>query len=138
MPSYFGSKVQSLPAGISVPTEASMGSRAPAPSALAEAVRAAEDGAAAFLRAGARFGGGASSDGVALDARLERQTFLRLFAAISSIVRPETTDVISSATMSEPGLEYSSRCLMRSHCGFSSAPRRVRTSTHEPCILSLI
>ena len=51
--------------------------------------------------------------------------------AISSIVRPVLAEVVWSAVTSEPGFACSSRCLMRSHCGFES-PRRVRTSTHEP------
>ena len=79
----------------------------------------------------ARFAFG-SAGGDALDERLECQTFRFLFSAISSIVRPDTTEVMTSATMSAPSFANSSRCLISSHCGFSSEPRRVRTSTHEP------
>src|SRR5687768_11888012 len=51
--------------------------------------------------------------------------------AISSIVRPVSTDVSISATTSEPGRACSSRCFIRSHCGLSDE-LRVRTRANEP------
>src|SRR2546430_476685 len=135
MPSYLGSKVQSLPSGMSVPTEASMGSSTPALSAFADVARADAEGVDGLLRAGSARGVlRLAAGGADLGSRLECHTRALLFSAISSIVRPVVTEVVTSATMSLPGLEYSSRCLMSSHCGFSSEPRRVRTSTHDPCI----
>ena len=66
-------------------------------------------------------------------ARLLCQTLL-LPDAISSIVLPVSTDVMLSATMSSVEAN-SSRCLMKSHCGFDELCRRddfMRTSAHEP------
>ena len=97
MPSYLGSKVQSLPSGMSVPTEASIGSSAPSPSAFAEAARAEADGAAVFL--GELFAAACSRASVLVardfGSRLECHTRPRLFSAISSIVRPVATEVVS-------------------------------------------
>jgi hypothetical protein len=64
-------------------------------------------------------------------ARLDRQVRLPpLPAAISSMVRPESTDVAASATRSRSGSAVASSCFISSHCGFS--PPRVLTSSHDP------
>src|SRR5688572_2985920 len=128
MPSYFGSKVQPVP-GTSLPTLAYIGSRTPA---LAPAALGSE--LSSFLRRaiGAR---GNFFDAVALGSRLLCQTLL-LPPAISSIVRPVSTDVMFSATTSS-SVAYSSRCLIMSHCGLDEDdPSReyfIRMSANEPC-----
>ena len=120
MPSYLGSNVQPSP-GISVPMLAYIGSSDPNDGA------GADDTAATFF---------ASRDFTtgSFDARLLRQTLL-FPDAISSMVRPDSTEVMFSATTSS-SLANLSRCLMRSHCGFDEdEPSRenfMRMRANEP------
>src|SRR3990170_8526718 len=110
MPSYLGSKVHPAP-GTSLPTLAYIGSRTPALVVAASV-----------------------SDVLAFGSRLLCHTFL-FPAAISSIVRPVSTDVMLPATTSSL-VAYSSRCLIRSHCGFededASRANFIRMSANDP------
>src|SRR5580765_6131423 len=127
MPSYFGSKVQPSP-GISLPTLAYIGSSEVAGS-FSGALAAATVFFTPDIAEGKRL-----ADFRALGSRLLFQT--RLFPeAISSIVRPLSTEVMLSATTSS-SVAYSSRCLMRSHWGFDELDRSranfMRTSAKDP------
>src|SRR3990170_5235566 len=144
MPSYLGSKVHPAP-GTSLPTLAYIGSRTPALVVAASA----SDVLDCFAEAAARFDAttldfaatldfGASGnflDALALGSRLLCQTLL-FPAAISSIVRPVSTDVMLSATTSS-SVAYSSRCLIRSHCGLededASRENFMRIRAKDPC-----
>src|SRR3954464_6029007 len=98
MPSYLGSKVQPSP-GISLPMLAYIGSSAAAVS-RASVERSGSSDAAVDATLLDFFAGAATVDDFDFfGSRLLRQTRL-LPPAISSIVRPDSTDVMFSATTS--------------------------------------
>src|SRR6185312_16424030 len=110
MPSYLGSKVHPSPVGTLAATLASIGSM------LSTVAR---DGAGARVLLADLRRGERARPALASCARTLPES---VAPAISSMVRPETTDVVIPATISEPASASASRCLISSHWDRSGVP----------------